>query len=71
MGNEPQPEAKAASSSTLGISVRQPSTSNSNQTSLYVLRVWPEIIFQPRSSRWQISGVLEHCRNTQEIKDYY
>lgn len=68
VGNEPQPEAKAASSSTLSIRVRQPSSGISNQTSVFKR---PENTSQPRSSRWQIFGVLEHCNNTQEIKDYY
>lgn len=69
-GNEPQPEAKAASSSTLGISARarQPEKGISNQTSVFKR---PENTSQPRSLRWQIFGVLEHCRNTQEIKGYY
>lgn len=67
VGNEPQPESKAASSNTLDINVRQPLNDISNQTFMFK---WPENTFHLRCSRWQIFGTLRY-RSTQEIEDSF
>jgi hypothetical protein len=56
VGNEPQPESKAASPNTLDINVRQPVDDISNQTFMFKC---PENFLQPTLLGWQIFGALE------------